>query len=178
MIKEKGVNWYICFVQGGKEKSICRYINEKEKEVEAFIPSVEIYQKKEGQSFFVKKLMFPSYVFIKSDLGHSEFQIILKRLRNEKEGFIRELKHDNEDTTALLPEERDFLEKLMNKDYIVKNSIGIIEGNQVVIRNGPLQGYESMVKKVDRHKRIGFLEVDIFGKIVRVKVGLEVLKKI
>lgn len=73
------VNWYICLVQGGKEISLCKFINQKNLDLEAFILIVEVYQKKEGKSLFVTKPLFLSYIFIKSVMMQSEFLNILKK---------------------------------------------------------------------------------------------------
>ena len=61
---------------------------------------------------------------------------------------------------------------------LFRSSIGIIVGDHVVVTEGPLQGLESMIVKVDRHKRTALLEMDFFDRIQTVEVGLEVIEKI
>ena len=63
------------------------------------------------------------------------------------------------------------------EDYVLKMSEGIIEGDQIRILKGPLQGYEALVKKIDRHKRIAFIDLEILGRVKTVKVGLEIVQK-
>lgn len=54
-------------------------------------------------------------------------------------------------------------------------SEGIIEGDQIRVLKGPLQGYEALVAKVDRHKRLAYIDLNILGRIKTVKVGLEIV---
>lgn len=42
---------------------------------------------------------------------------------------------------------------------------------------GPLQGREKLIRKVDRHKRIAFLTVEGVGDEVCLKAGLEITEK-
>lgn len=77
----------------------------------------------------------------------------------------------------LSEEEKNFLLSFGGNDQIVKMSRGTIEGSQVKILSGPLIGKEGLVRKIDRHKRKAYLEVEMFGRMQRVQVGLEVMMK-
>ena len=54
---------------------------------------------------------------------------------------------------------------------------GIIENDQVIITRGPLKGHEGLIKKIDRHKRKAYLEMEMFGRKLETQVGLEVVVK-
>ena len=56
-------------------------------------------------------------------------------------------------------------------------SQGYIVGDKVNIISGPLVGYEGKIKKIDRHKRIAYIEVSLFDQVVVVQVGLEIISK-
>ena len=43
--------------------------------------------------------------------------------------------------------------------------------------DGPLQGKEGLIKKIDRHKRKAYLELPMFGRMQTVQVGLEIVAK-
>ena len=64
-----------------------------------------------------------------------------------------------------------------NEDHVLKMSEGIIEGDEIRVLKGPLQGYEALVTKVERHKRIAFIDLDILGRTKTVKVGLKIVQK-
>lgn len=63
------------------------------------------------------------------------------------------------------------------KTYEIAVSTGFIEGDKVTITDGPLAGKEAMIKRIDRHKRIAVLNVEMFGECIGVTVGLEVVEK-
>ena len=56
-------------------------------------------------------------------------------------------------------------------------SKGLIVNDQVIIREGPLKGNEGLIKKIDRHKRRAYLELEMFGRTVETQVGLEIVEK-
>ena len=73
--------------------------------------------------------------------------------------------------------EIEFLQQFGKEDQIVEMSKGIIENDRVIITSGPLKGNEALIKKIDRHKRRAYLEIEMFGRKVETQVGLEVVEK-
>lgn len=57
-------------------------------------------------------------------------------------------------------------------------SKGIIEGERTIVLSGPLKGKEGYIKKIDRHKRKAWLEVELFGRIQNIQLGLEIVSKV
>ena len=60
---------------------------------------------------------------------------------------------------------------------VVEASVGVIEGDHVVVTSGPLKGHEALISKVDRHKRLAYLDMRMFGRTKTIKVGLEIVRK-
>lgn len=60
---------------------------------------------------------------------------------------------------------------------LTKISSGIIENDRVQILAGPLMGMEGNIRRIDRHKRTAYLEIEMFGRTVEMKVGLEIIRK-
>ena len=56
-------------------------------------------------------------------------------------------------------------------------SKGVIRKGKLQVLEGPLQGREKLIRKVDRHKRIAFLTVEGVGDEVCLKAGLEITEK-
>lgn len=168
-------NWYVLFVKTGDEvkavNALCR------EGLDAFMMTMEVVHRKEGKSFLVKKNMFPGYLFVESDLEQVDFWLLLKSLSSRVSYFMKLLTFDNEGTSALYPHEKEYLESLLNDKRVMEHSIGFIEGNQVIITDGPLMGYESKIVKIDRHKRRALLEIDFIGEIRHVNVSLEIISK-
>ena len=78
----------------------------------------------------------------------------------------------------LAEDEVDLLMEFGKEEQIVAMSEGIIEDDRVVVTSGPLKGHEAMIRKVDRHKRRAYLEVEMFGRKVETQVGLEIVAKV
>lgn len=64
------------------------------------------------------------------------------------------------------------------EDQVVELSTGIIENDKVRIQSGPLVGMEGFIKKIDRHKRRAVLEIEMYGRVVEMKVGVEIVEKV
>ena len=56
-------------------------------------------------------------------------------------------------------------------------SYGVIEKGILKVSSGVLTGMESRIKKIDRHKRKGFISMRIDDKEKLVGVGLEITEK-
>ena len=57
-------------------------------------------------------------------------------------------------------------------------SKGFIIGDAITVTEGPLKGYEGSIKKIDRHKRMAFVELPFLGKETRVRIPLEIVDKL
>lgn len=167
-------NWYIFFIQGGKEEYLRNTIN-KRGDVVAFVPMMERKYKIQGVYKLLIKPMFPGYLFIKTD----EEQVYIERLfheyRMKASGLKKLLKYDEEGTKSLREEEIDFLDSILDESYILKISTGVIINRNIVIHKGPLKGLERNIKKINRHTCIANLYVKIFNK--EIQAGLEITSK-
>lgn len=170
-------NWYVLFVRGSYEQKVCDYFN-KQDGLSAFLPKKEVIHKKEGKLVKLTKQLFPGYVFIETEMNHIEFHQMIYELRNRVDGIVRNLEHDLEGTPALYDSERELIERLVNKDRVVEHSVGVIEGDKIIVTEGPLMGFESYITHIDRHKRICTLEIDMMGSKRDMKVSLEIVSKI
>lgn len=169
------MNWYVVFVRGGMEEKIKDFLLNEQ--IDAFLPKQEVIYRKEGKATVKEKLMFPSYIFIETADNHIDFHERLRNLKSKKSGIIKELKYDNEGTSALTKEEQKLLERLIGRKKVMKHSIGFIENDEVIITEGPLEGLESRIVKIDRHKRRAELEIEMLGQIRKLSVSLEIIDK-
>lgn len=169
------MNWHVLFVLGGHEHKIKDKINESHHD--AFIPKVTKLFKRKDELRKEDVPLFKNYVFVKSKSNTIEFQEYIQHEIQHMTGFIKLLKHDNEGTESLYPHEKEFLMKFANKDHVINQSQGFIEGDKIVITEGPLIGHESLIRKIDRHKRIAQLDIEMFGDKRTITVGLEIISK-
>lgn len=82
-----------------------------------------------------------------------------------------------DEIVPLVQEEIDLLMKIGTDKQLVEMSSGIIENDRVQILAGPLMGMEGNICRIDRHKRMAYMEIEMFGRTVEMKVGLEIIRK-
>ena len=73
---------------------------------------------------------------------------------------------------------RHLLKEGVREDHIVEMSEGIIEGDEIRILKGPLRDQDAIIKKIDRHKRVAYVQMFILGRETSVKLGLEIVRKV
>ena len=56
-------------------------------------------------------------------------------------------------------------------------SKGVIKDGKPVVTSGPLKGRESLIRRIDRHKRTAEIEIPFVEDDMRVIVGLEIYEK-
>lgn len=167
-------NWYVIQVQPKSEYRLCTKIKDrisKDLYKDCFVPQAEYLYKKDG--VFEKRIrpLFPGYIFVSTD-NVRDFYDSLKKI----DGFKRILK-SGEDFTPISSEEAGFIAGITDDDYNISLSAGFIIDSKITITSGPLIGNEGIIKKIDRHKRIGLIELNFMGQPQLVKMPLEIISK-
>lgn len=169
------MNWYVIQVRSGHEMEIadkCRFFVSDDILKECFIPEYIVKKKFKGKWQNVRNVLFKGYVFLISDHVDELFNELKKipdftKMIGKKKDIIYPLKDG----------EVEFLKTFGKDEHIVDMSIGFIEGDAIHITEGPLQGKEALITKIDRHKRIAYITVNIFNEETTAKVGLEIISK-
>jgi transcriptional antiterminator NusG len=138
---------------------------------EVFVPMYERKKRIKGSWEICKGILFPGYVFFSTAQVESMFM----RLQQVKE--LTKILRTGDDFSPLHESEVDFLMQFGEENHVVEMSVGYIEGDQVVITSGPMMNWNGKVKKIDRHKRVAVLQVEFFGRLTDVTVGLEIVEK-
>lgn len=166
--------WYVVQVHTGTEEKIveqCLRFFDREILKRCFVPYYEEKKKYQGTWHTEKHILFPGYVFMVSgrltDLRKNLYKII----------GMTKLLGTGEEVVPLTKEEVDLLEKMGATEKPVELSTGIIENGAVMIIDGPLSGMEGCIRRIDRHKRKAWLEIDMFGRTVAMEAGLEIIRK-
>jgi len=170
--------WYVLFIQTGREHKVEQLLK-KQLESEVFIPFVplqEILFKKDGTVKKELQPLFPGYVFVESELNSQEFTKRTSTLIFASSGVISLLRYSDTEI-AMKESERQMLLSLCNDGHCIESSSGIIDGDRILITNGPLKGWESIVKKVNRHKRQAWVEIEFMGDVRLVSVGVGVCRE-
>ena len=168
--------WYAVWVRTGHEEKVLKCCREMlagaESCEECFLPKYEKAKKVNGVWIRQKELLFPGYLFFISQ-NVEQLSLELKRMPE-----FAMILGDEEGPVPLQDKEVDFLKKYTNEDKVLEMSYGYMVGEQLVITQGPLKEYRGRVIHIDRHKRRAVLEMEFFGRVVRTKVGLEVVRKL
>lgn len=165
---------YVIQVIGGRERTGAELLRKHAGDVveECFLPTFELMRRKDGEWRKVRELLFPGYLFVKT----ADPERLAARLRRVPV-FMRILGNDNS-FTPLAPDEVAWLEAFtMAKTHVVEMSRGVIEGDAVIVTDGPLKGREALIIKIDRHKRLAYLDMHMFGRTKSVRIGLEIVRK-
>ena len=177
------MSWYVLFVKTGDENRSVYEVNKvwQIDGIRPFIPMFDAKFRNSGKVFLEKRRLFPGYVFIETEMSGIEFYMTIRRLVVRSDHMLKILRYGNMDSDCsfvMKEEERQAFLKLCNNDRCVEISQGFIEGDQIVITDGPLFGFESLIKRINRHKMEATLEVELMGDKREVIVGLEVVKKV
>ncbi|MCC8081468.1 MAG: antiterminator LoaP [Lachnospiraceae bacterium] len=138
---------------------------------ECFIPRFEEKRKLNGKWMMQERILFPGYVFLETDDVEGLY-LCLKTIPR-----LTKLLGVGGRFVPLSDEEVAFLMRFGGEEHLVEMSEGIIEHSMVRILSGPLMGMEGMIRRIDRHKRKAWLELELFGRIQIVEVGLEIALK-
>ena len=76
---------------------------------------------------------------------------------------------DQEGPIPIYEQIAEFLRKHVNQDKVFEISTGEYIGKNLIITEGPLKDLIGKVVYVDRHSRQAMLEVEFFGRVVKMK---------
>lgn len=162
-VKETPNNWYALFTMTGEEEKVRERLQYrlKEKDLKVVIPKRKLRERKDGIWRQKIRTLFPGYIFLYGLMNMEDYYL----LKNVP-GLIKVLKNDNE---PCIIDEREIrvIGTLIKDSEIIEPSSAIIEGGQVIIKDGPLLGLEGMIICVNKRK----------GR-VKVKMGFQGQEKI
>lgn len=169
------VKWYVIQVMKGREDNMASLIGRvvpKALLQEVFSPKYETEIKVRGRWIPVQKTLLPGYLIAITNDPEG-----LEAMLSDMPEFARLLAQGNE-FVPLAPAEVEVIGAFtIPGKRVVPMSIGVKDGDRVVITAGPLVGHEAMVKEIWRRKSIAVLEVNMCGRVVTTRVGLGVLSK-
>lgn len=169
------VRTYVVQVIGGREEHMRQAIAGSLglSEEDCFIPHCELPRKEHGDWLQQKVLLFPGYVFVRT----GDAQGLLDALQ-KVHGMTRLLGVDGQRVASLTNDEVAWLDAMTGSgSHAMGVSQGVQEGDRIVVTQGPLKGREALIRKVNRHKRLAWVEFHMLGRRTTVKVGLEIVGK-
>lgn len=167
--------WYVIQVPTGKEAAMCDVIERTagpDALGECFTPSFETQRKVRGAWQTVQAILFPGYVIaVTRDVG-----TLKHRLRGVSE-FTRLLTM-GESFVPLDEADRAWLSTFTAAgDRVIPMSMGVVEGDRIVVTKGPLMGREGWITSVNRRKSLAFIQVEMFGRKIETRIGLGIVRR-
>lgn len=164
---------YVVQVVGGQEAKAAGMIAGVARTAvqDCFVPRREVMRREGGAWHKKCERLFPGYVFVQT-----EDPIEVRNLLRAVPTFTRMLGAPGDTFLPLTRDEVTWINVHTNAEtHVVEMSEGIIEGDRVVVTSGPLKGQEASISHVDRHKRLAWLDMDMFGCCKTIRVGLEIV---
>lgn len=166
---------YVIQVVGGQETKAVELIARLACDVVqgCFVPRREIMRRLDGAWHKRCERLFPGYVFVQTD-----DPVRVQQLLRTVPTFTRMLGSAGDTFLPLTRDEVTWISIHINADtHVVEMSEGVIEGDRVVVTSGPLKGHEASISRIDRHKRLAWVDVEMFGRQKTIRVGLEIVAK-
>ena len=165
--------WYVIQVQARHEELVadkCRQRVIVPGEQVFVIMAERMFRKKEGWERQLHPA-FQKYVFAEME-DVEDFRI---RLRKIKE--LAKLLEIGGDITPIRPEEQELLLELGGDDHIIRISEGYMEGEKLVVTDGPLKGLEGTVKRVNPRQHMVEIVTSLLGEESVVRLGVELVQR-
>ena len=140
---------------------------------DCFVPKREVMHRKSGQWHRILEKLFPGYVFVRTN-APEQVREVLGRVP----AFTRMLTFAGDACLPLTADEVAWINATTNVDtHVMEMSEGVIEGDRVMVIRGPLKGHEASITHVNRHKRLAWVDMDMFGCRKTIRVGLDIISK-
>ena len=175
--------WYVVRAVSGQENKIKSYI-ETEVERQGFgnyledvlVPTEKVAQIRNGKKINKERTYFPGYIMIKANLG-GEMVHIIRSITNVI-GFLGETKGG--DTVPLRKAEVNRMLGKVDELATAENSVNIpyVLGETVKVIDGPFNGFNGSVEKINEEKRKLEVMVKIFGRKTPLELSYMQVEKI
>lgn len=166
---------YVIQTLNGQEQHVKELIErlvDKDAISECFFPTYLVRKNYKGEWRLKEKKLTPGYLYVvSSDIARAARELVgvpmFTRLLGNDGAFI-----------PLAKDETAWIDSLTHTGHrVIEISSGVIVNERVIVNEGPLVGLEGLIKKVDRHKRLAYLEVRILGRVKTIVVGLDIVSK-
>ena len=176
-------NWYVIRAVSGQEAKIKDYIMSEITRLgyaaqveDILVPMEKVVQIRNGKKINKEKVYFPGYIMIKANLS-GEIPHIIKSVTNVI-GFLGETK-GGDPVPLRIAEVNRMLGKVdeltMTTEHI---AIPFTQGESVKVIDGPFNGFNGTIEKVNEEKRKLEVMVKIFGRKTPLELSYMQVEKL
>ena len=176
--------WYVVRAVSGQENKIKTYIENEITRVgldnfieQILVPSEKVVQIRNGKKVTKDKTYFPGYIMIKANLT-GEVPHIIKSVTNVI-GFLGETK-GGDPIPLRQSEVNRMLGKVDELSLLEESDIVIpfIHGESVKVIDGPFNGFDGTIEKINEEKRKLEVMVKIFGRKTPLELSYMQVEKL
>jgi transcriptional antiterminator NusG len=175
--------WYVVRAVSGQENKIRNYMESEINRLgfsdlveEMLVPTQKVIQIRKGKKVNKEKVYFPGYIMIKANLS-GEVPHIIKALPNVI-GFLGETKGGDPIPlrTAEVNRMLGTVDELSTESESI--SIPFIYGESIKVIDGPFNGFNGTIEKVNEEKRKLEVMVKIFGRKTPLELSYMQVEKV
>ena len=173
--------YYVIQVKASKEMKTIEAIKKQLADkpgFDIFTPTRVVRKKFHGEFKDVTERCFPGYVFVETDKPQELFFDLYWTPEYTKllgrEGLTYNFLPLTKDEARMI----DILYSANHSRRTEISDIEVVEGQKVRVISGPLMGNESIIKKVNLHKRLVTISISVAGRSVDVEVGINIIGKV
>jgi len=175
--------WYVVRAIGGQENKVKAYIENEiarlgmEDYVDrVLVPTEKVIQVRNGKKIHKERVYFPGYIMIEANLS-GELPHIIKSITGVI-GFLGEVKGGDP-----VPMRKSEINRMLGKvdELSVQNenvAIPYIVGETVKVIDGPFNGFDGTIEKINEEKRKLEVMVKIFGRKTPLELSYMQVDKI
>jgi transcriptional antiterminator NusG len=174
--------WYVLRTIGGKEKKAKEYIEGEiasaglqEFVSQVLIPTEKVYQIRNGKKISKERNFFPGYLLVEASLV-GEVTHILRNVTNVI-GFLGDTKGGDP-----VPMRQSEVNRILGKvdELSVRDeelTIPYVVGETIKVIDGPFNGFNGIIEKVNEEKKKLEVMVKIFGRKTPLELGFMQVEK-
>ncbi len=182
-MSDDGKKWYVVRAIGGKENKVKSYIENEISRLglsdyveEILVPTEKVIQIRKGKKYNMEKVYFPGYIMIKANLS-GEVPHAIKSVTGVI-GFLGETKGGDP-----VPLRNAEVNRMLGKvdELAIQNenvAIPFVIGETVKVVDGPFNGFEGTIEKINEEKRKLEVMVKIFGRKTPLELSYMQVNKI
>ncbi|RKE98074.1 transcription termination/antitermination protein NusG [Ichthyenterobacterium magnum] len=176
--------WYVVRAVSGQENKIKAYIENEISRLgledfveQVLVPTEKVIQIRNGKKINKEKVYFPGYIMIQANLS-GEIPHIIKSITNVI-GFLGETKGGDP-----VPLRQSEVNRMLGKvdelavDADVNVAIPFTIGETVKVIDGPFNGFDGTIEKINEEKRKLEVMVKIFGRKTPLELSYMQVEKV
>ncbi|SFB07784.1 antiterminator LoaP [Clostridium frigidicarnis] len=161
--------WYALFVQTGKEETVSKHIKmHLEDCITTLIPKRIVPEKRNNIWLDVEKKLFPGYILLYTYMDNKKYHI-LKQIP-----YVIKLLTTSPHYLPITEDEISLILNLVNKNGIIEYSKISCQNSIITVLDGPLKGYERLIKKLCKHSKRIKVQINFINKTKVVDLGIEI----